>query len=84
MDENCQTIFRLLGESLEEGGDGEWCRKLEAHLARCPRCRIVVDSTRRTIRLYREDEAPCLPASFERHLHELLKVCWKRRAASGA
>lgn len=84
MDKKCRDVLGVLGDDLDGSTGGELCRKLEEHLARCPRCRVVVDTTRKTVRFYRDDEAPCLPHSFDVHLHALLKACWEAKAAHAA
>jgi predicted anti-sigma-YlaC factor YlaD len=76
MDGNCRSILGALCDSIDGEVEGEMCRQLEHHLARCPKCRVVLDSTRRTVLIYRGETAPCIPPAFGSHLHALLKACW--------
>jgi len=61
---NCQ---RLLG-SLSDYVDGELaetlCAELERHMADCEKCRIVVDTLRKTVYLY-HSTAECEPVPSE-------------------
>jgi hypothetical protein len=73
----CGELLALLNEYVDGGVDLSVCKELEAHLAQCNPCRVVVDNIRKTITLYRND-APCeLPAEFRDRLHTALRNCWK-------
>jgi anti-sigma factor RsiW len=73
----CGDILALLNEYVDGGVDPSVCQELEAHLAHCNPCRVVVDNVRKTITLYRNDQ-PCeLPAAFRSRLHSALRKCWK-------
>ena len=58
--------------------DGEleaaMCAELEAHLAECPDCRVMVDTLRKTITLYRSQAPAELPSDVERRLYKVLKL----------
>ena len=76
----CGELLALLNEYVDGGVDPSVCKELEAHLARCNPCRVVVDNMRKTITLYRNDE-PCeLPVGFRNRLHTALRNCWKKKA----
>lgn len=67
----------LLG-SLSDYVDGELeetlCREIEAHMAECENCRIVVDTLRKTISLYRILPSEPLPAAVEQRLFKRLEL----------
>jgi len=49
--------------------DGKCSAKAEHHLARCRRCRIVCETTRQTVALYRRWSTDCaVPEDVERRL----------------
>jgi anti-sigma factor RsiW len=50
------------------------CAKLEAHLAECPDCRVLVDTLRRTIVLYRTQSRPAVPDEVKARLYRVLKL----------
>jgi predicted anti-sigma-YlaC factor YlaD len=50
------------------------CAELEAHLAECSNCRVMVDTVRKTITLY-QDQAPAqLPSDVEVRLYRVLNL----------
>jgi anti-sigma factor RsiW len=67
----------MLGQ-LSDYIDGELeaalCDELEAHLANCPNCRVMVDTVRKTITLYRTPTPPELPSDVEARLYRVLKL----------
>jgi anti-sigma factor RsiW len=73
-----QSICHELAGYLSDYVDGELeaalCAQLEAHLADCPDCRVMVDTVRRTIILYRSQPAPELPSDVQDRLYRVLKL----------
>jgi hypothetical protein len=47
----------------------------------CHNCRVVVDSSQKTVRLYKGDEEVDLPEGFTARLHGTLRVAWERKHA---
>lgn len=75
----CDELLLLLNEYVDGGVDPSVCKELEAHLAECNPCQVVVDNVRKTITLYRKDE-PCeLPVEFRDRLHIALRKGWKKQ-----
>jgi predicted anti-sigma-YlaC factor YlaD len=53
----------------------ELCAELETHLKECKNCRIVVDTTKKTIELYHRDEASVeVPAVMREKLWKRLEI----------
>jgi anti-sigma factor RsiW len=50
------------------------CAELEAHLAECPDCRVMVDTLRKTIVLYRSQSRADLPADVQARLYKVLEL----------
>ena len=72
----CGELLALLNAYVDGKVDPAVCKEMEAHLAQCNPCRVVVDNVRKTITLYRND-VPCeLPLKFRNHLHDALRKCW--------
>lgn len=67
----------LLG-SLSDYVDGELeealCREIEAHMAECENCRIVVDTLRKTVLLYHVLPSDPLPEAVEQRLFKRLEL----------
>lgn len=57
-------------------GDGSLMRRaeLDAHLKECPRCRILCDTTRRTVELYKKAICCGVPVEVESRLMSALAV----------
>lgn len=73
-----QAICRELLDQLSEYIDGELedavCIELEAHLAQCTNCRVMVDTLRKTITLYHAQAPAELPSGVEDRLYKVLKL----------
>lgn len=83
--ETCRRYLSLLSDYLDHELEEQVCRELEAHLQRCPDCRVVVDTTRRTIYLYRvlAEEEPALPQEVRQRLFARLDLEAFRRKGTG-
>ncbi len=62
--DSCHQILGSLCDYIDGELDPELCAELERHLADCENCRIVVDTVRKTIYLYRTAN-PCPEVSGE-------------------
>ena len=54
---NCQDLLEGLSDFVDGIADEDLCAEIERHMADCPNCRIMVDTLRKTISLYRERDA---------------------------
>ncbi len=73
----CDDILKQINEYIDGEIDPALCRDLEKHLKDCCPCRIVVDTIRKTISVFREGGEPCtLPDEFRSRLHARLKADW--------
>ncbi len=53
-DGSCHEMLSTLCDYVDGSLSEELCAEVERHMQDCPRCRIVVDTTRKTIELYQE------------------------------
>jgi hypothetical protein len=74
----CKEFLDELSEYLEETVQGEVRQKLEAHVSECPNCWVIVDTTKRTLKIYKGMEPQ--PISEELH-NRLMKALEKKMAA---
>ncbi|MCL4236770.1 MAG: zf-HC2 domain-containing protein [Anaerolineae bacterium] len=76
--EHNQDSCRRYLSSLSEYADGtlsaELCEELEAHMAICENCRIVVNTLTRTVSLYRQIPAPKMPSAVKERLYKVLHL----------
>lgn len=75
----CRTLLERLGEDFAADLGDLSCERLGRHLAACPDCRLVFDTTRRTVALYRRDDVPKMPHLVEVRLHDCLRAAWTSR-----
>jgi predicted anti-sigma-YlaC factor YlaD len=72
---DCRRLLADLGDYLEDAAAQRVCAEIEHHLANCPDCRILVDTLRRTISLFRQHQAdPRLPEDVMRRLVRTLDL----------
>ena len=55
---NCEGLLGSLSDYIDGELGAELCRQIEKHIAECEDCRIVVDTTRKTIDLVHASNAP--------------------------
>lgn len=74
--ESCQQMLSTLGEYVDGELSEELCRELERHMQGCQRCRIVVDTLRKTVELYQEtgEQDDDLPAGVRERLYLRLNL----------
>jgi anti-sigma factor RsiW len=69
---NCKNVLRELTSYLDGILDAEMRSDLELHLSRCTDCRVVVDTTRKTIQIFCNSEPIPLPEDVRQRLHTAL------------
>lgn len=65
-------MLEQLGEYLDKEAARELCKAIEAHLDRCHDCRFEVDTIRKTIVLYQNDEPVDMPVTVRSSLQAAL------------
>jgi len=72
----CQTLLCLLSDYVDGELSEELCRQIEMHTAGCDNCRVVIDTLRKTISLYRASAAePAeIPIETREHLFKTLNL----------
>ncbi|MDW8325396.1 MAG: zf-HC2 domain-containing protein [Anaerolineales bacterium] len=72
--EECQHLLDGLSAYLDGEASAELCAEIERHLAGCADCRVMVDTLRKTVLLYRELPRPDFPAEARRRLYKALHL----------
>ena len=78
---DCKDLLGGLSDYLDGNEDSAMCAELRRHMEGCEKCRLVVDSARRTIQLYKGDDLVEFPLDVKKRLHDSLREAWKRREA---
>ncbi len=72
---NCETLLGSLSEYIDGELSPELCREIEKHLAGCDNCRVVLNTTRRTIDLVQSPaEAVPVPDEVRERLFKRLNL----------
>lgn len=72
---NCDKLLGSLSEYIDGELSPELCQELEKHLAGCDNCRVVLDTTKRTIDLVHSPiEQPILPDAVRERLFKRLSL----------
>lgn len=69
---NCKTLVIELEHYLDKELDATLRLSIEEHLLKCKKCRIIVNTTKKTIEFYCNSEPAPLPEGTRTRLHEAL------------
>jgi anti-sigma factor (TIGR02949 family) len=79
----CKDFLRELSDYLDESLDAQVRARLEEHIAACPNCWVIADTTRKTVKIYKgmepypvpEDVQDRLMAAIQRKVAEKGSKC---------
>lgn len=74
----CKAIITELADYLDEALDPALRASIEGHLDKCKDCRIVVDTTKKTIEIFCNSEPVPLPNDTRERLHLALEKRLRR------
>jgi predicted anti-sigma-YlaC factor YlaD len=69
---NCKGLIREISDYLDGELTVETLTEIEIHLQRCQDCRLIVDTTRKTIEIYYSTQPLPLPNDIRERLHQAL------------
>jgi anti-sigma factor RsiW len=72
--ERCPEILADLADYIDGSASETLCAEIERHLADCPDCTAVVNTTRKMVLLYRNAPPPDLPPAVRARLHKILRL----------
>ena len=78
-DVRCSEVLREISNYVDGALDEGLKHELESHLKRCRDCRVVFDTTRKTIELYCDGKLFPLPEAVRDRLHAALRRRWEER-----
>jgi len=64
----CKQFLEELNDFLDEALDGMSRAELEQHLGKCPNCQVLVDTTKKTVRVFKGLEPCPIPPEVEARL----------------
>jgi hypothetical protein len=74
----CKEFLAELNDFLDEKTKSDIRSKLEQHLAECPNCWVVCDTTRKTIQVYKGMSSCTIPED----VHSRLMAAMERKMAA--
>ena len=75
----CKDFLNELSEYLDESLDPQIRARLHQHVTECPNCWVILDTTQKTIKVYKGMEAQSIPADIHSRLMNALQ---KKMAAA--
>jgi anti-sigma factor (TIGR02949 family) len=75
----CKEFLQELTDYLDSTVDAELRAKLERHITECPNCFVILDTTQKTIKVYKGVEPQAIPD--EVHVR-LMKAVERKMAAT--
>ena len=68
----CAQVVKELSNYIDDDIDPKLRAEIEEHLRGCRRCSVLVDSTRRTLRIVGDDRVFEVPVGYSERLHDFL------------
>ena len=75
----CKEFLAELSAYLDEQTDLELKAKIDKHVAECPNCWVVCDTTKKTIKVYKGMDACEIPSG----IHDRLLSALEKKIAAG-
>ena len=69
----CKEFLQELNDFLDETTDQEMKLRLQKHVSECPNCFVIVDTTRRTLQVYKCTEPQAIPDDVKSRLWAALE-----------
>lgn len=71
----CRQLLSSLSDYVNGDLEAKFCAEIELHMAECENCRIVVDTLRKTVYLYKvAAEPPDVPTDVKERLFRTLEL----------
>ena len=74
----CTEFLALLDDLIDDSVSTETRAELQAHLGNCDHCKVTLDTTRKTIEIYRSHEIYEMPSGLRDRLHAAIMARCKK------
>jgi len=74
----CTEFLALLDDLIDDSVTTELRGELQQHLHKCGHCEVVLNTTRKTIQIYRSHEIYDLPPTLRERLHAAIMARCKK------
>jgi hypothetical protein len=68
----CAEVLKELSNFIDEDIDPQLRAEIETHLRGCRRCSVLLDSTRKTLRITGDERVFEVPVGYSERLHQFL------------
>ncbi len=76
----CTEFLKILDDVIDESIAADTRAEIETHLRKCGHCEVVLNTTRKTIEIFRSHEIYELPTDVSERLHTvIMERCKKVR-----
>ena len=75
----CKDFLNEVGDFLDENLDRELRDKIEKHVSECPNCWVILDTTQKTIKVYKGVDPQPIPSE----VHTRLMLALEKKMAAG-
>jgi len=72
--QDCRELLGDLSAFLDGEASAEVCAEIRRHMADCRKCRVVVDTLRKTVTLYHTVPQPEMPEETRERLYKVLDL----------
>jgi hypothetical protein len=69
---SCAQVLKELSNYIDDDVDPKLRAEIENHLRRCHRCSVLLDSTRKTLRIVGDERVFEIPVGYKERLHRFL------------
>ncbi len=74
----CKEFLASLDDLIDGSVTTEMRAELQAHIGKCGHCEVILNTTRKTIEIYRSHEIYDLPTSLRDRLHAAIMARCKK------
>jgi Putative zinc-finger len=74
----CSEFLALLDDMLDDAINPELREQLQLHLKTCDHCEVTLNTTRKTIQIYRSHEIYDMPSGLRDRLHAAIMARCKK------
>ena len=78
----CEDLLHYLSDYIDQDLDEALTAEAQEHLATCQNCHIVLNTTQRTISLFRQHSKQTIPADRKRPLFDKLQQAFLQKPES--
>jgi len=78
----CKEFLQELNDYLDDAVDVKLRQHIEAHITQCPNCFVILDTTKKTIQVYKGMQPQVLPNEVNSRLNKAVERMLAQKKAS--